>query len=553
MSDSNPVSNAIKNAAQILKSSFGSGAELSQENEFRYIDEASLIDMYKTEIEKNKTSDLLSSVQSSISGMRSGYMPTQLLVQATDTLSILTSITSEDTSSDISDRESFENTFMRMLGMPMSDEISNEVGTINIVTPDGNIEQWSYEDVEKYILDIRQLPKSERTIEISNKIYQINQQIEPTTVDEIDLDKQYFGNQDVSDIIPPKITNLEDEIFKYCYLLLPPVQDHRISKCINETNKIVPTKFSNQQGWNINGKELHSSLLESIIRIRLDRLSGTTAFSEVEIDELQDSEVLPDDYGLLEALCILRISSAIKALGIVIGTKIDDLISIYEETGLVPDGNEDLPDSLGTNPTKDEQGEIVEEEFNLFQKQKIIEDSFMSLFNDNSKALDLQIETQRKTSIIDSHLMSPIFGIIDLPRKRISSEIIKKEESSKGTSNGPGDKTRKEISSILGVYSGVGSIDILIFTLALFTINENYLVSLLNNIEYEKLKTEFTGIGSTIPAQKLPTSVAINELTKYIISGYKLFESSVQNGAAQNIQSASDEQTADNDDDFEDE
>jgi hypothetical protein len=275
--------------------------------------------------------------------------------------------------------------------------------------------------------------------------------------------------------------------------------------------------------------------LEAIIRIRLDRLSGTLPFSKIELEDGEEATVTSDDYGILESLFILRLSSALKATARKIAISVDELMSIYEQTGSIPSsknmetGQEEpsYDDQLATVSECDnaQKGATVQKILSVQEKQRIIEDSFMSLFNDNSEILDLQIQTQRNSSIIDSHIMSGLLGIIDLPRKRLGEELKKESQGTKAIASGPSDKIRSELFTLLGVSKGVGAVSILAFTLALFTIKEDYLLGLLSKLEYEKMLKEFSGSNVVLASTKTDTLLSVNELSKYIKFSYDIFES----------------------------
>jgi hypothetical protein len=555
MADENQVAAAITSAAAVLKNAFGENTQVEGPNEFRYLQEQYLVELYLSELEQKDLAAFFNDIPASVSKMRSSYLPTDLVQEISLSLG---SLLGETISDSAAVKESYENTFMRMMGLPKSSVLENEI-EISALKSDGNLTTLPYEEIERQILDERQLPRIDRRIKITSGIHNMeddtyeNSSLNDSEVEAADdQDPITFVDntevqEELADSGKPNLANLESELYQYSYLLLPPVQDARISDCINEPSKIVPANFSNKRGRNINLNSLKPSMLESIIRIRKDRLSGYASLSDVEDEDGNTLEVTSDNYGVLEALFIVRIRSALKALARKMGNDIDFLREVYEQTGLLP-VDKDLTTRNSTTPldprvstdnaeSASGSGEMAEQGFSNLEKQRIIEDSMMALLDDNSEVLDLQVQTQRSSSIKDSHVMSSLIGVIDLPRQRISFDIRKEAEDKKQKVNGPGDKKRESIDLTLGVSKGVGVVDIMVFILALFTMPESDLVGLLSDLEYERYLEEFAGSGDPSSGgigislgsgdadstAKVESAAAIETLTQYIVAGYNLF------------------------------
>lgn len=555
MAEENKVASAVVSATAVLKNAFGNNTQVEGPDEFRYLQEEYLVQLYLSELEQKDLAAFFNDIPASISKMRSSYLPTDLVRQISLSLG---SLLGETISDSTAIKESYENTFMRMMGMPKSSVLENEEN-ISALSTKGTLTQLSYPEIERQILDERQLPRIDRRIKITSGIHNMEDDSfenddlnDPDIEPAADQDPLTFASnpeiqEELADFGRPNLANLESELYQYSYLLLPPVQDARISECINEPSKIVPANFSNKRGRNINSNALKASMLESIIRIRKDRLSGYSSLSEVEDEDGNRLEATADSYGVLEALFIVRIKSALRALAIKMSHDIDFLREIYEQTGLLPidkdlttrnsitsSDSRTAPDNADSSSGP---GPMSIKGFSNLEKQRVIEDSMMALLDDNSEALDLQVQTQRNSSIKDSHVMSSLIGIIDLPRQRIESDIKKEAEDKKTKIHGPGDKKRESIDLILGVSKGIGVIDIMVFILALFTMPEDHLVGLLSDLEYERYLEEFagssnpngSGIGISLgggdadSSGKVESSVAIETLTQYIYAGYSLF------------------------------
>lgn len=559
-SPSNPISAALTAATEVLTNSFGTDSDIVGSDAFKYLDQNELAEIYLTEINQKTVSKFLEDISLSIGEMRSSYLPVELVQSLSQSIgSILT--LQQVASATTAEKESYENTFFRMLGMPDSEEISIGTNEIIIIDAAGTQSKVSYDIVEADILNERQLPRSARKILIDNAIFAIEgtqctdeifnePEIPPEEVESTGfsiISTQAEDDEIQSDFPSPKMNRLESEIFSYSYLLIPPVQDTRISGCVNEPKKIVAPNFSTPKSRIINGEALRTSLLESIIRIRLDRLSGRSDFSTVDIGDAE-TLITSSDYGILESLFIIRIRSTIRALALKVNTDVDELMALYEQTGYTPisrtqTGAQDITENDTVSSLScaklEGPGEISGgADISLIQKQKIIEDSIMALLDDNSSGLNLQSQTQRNSSVVDSHLMGGLFSIIDIPRLRLTSLLAEEANNKNKAINTNGDVARKNIGLCLGLSKGVGAFDLLIFVLALFTMPEEQLLGLLDNLEYAKMIETFAGIGSTLAPNKIETITAVNTLTEYVLAGYELLKSDMSDGeeAATNIQ-----------------
>lgn len=374
------------------------------------------------------------------------------------------------------------------------------------------------------------------------------------------------------------ILNLSEDLYKFSYLLFPPIQDPAIANAINEPEKLVLPPFSSPINKKVNATSPKPSLLESVIRIRLDRVSGTSSqfATDLGIDpaDLDGSSVSSDDYGVLESLFIVRLISAILGLSTKMVHDIDVLIDEMDkarrqieegdpdsdadsnnrsiESGLSfsrGDQEEDLPDvgeeSLASDAALEnvELSEDSDDDSSLedpdsragvdipqsslvnLQNQKLIEDSLMFLLADTSEVLDLQAQTQRSSGIYNSHMMSGLINIIDVPRKRIKSEIDKIKESRDQAAASEIEGKAQEISTTLGTDIGIGTLDLAVVALALFSLSEDSLLGLLSEAQFERIKNgEFKEL---IPEDAVKKNVvdSVNELSLLIFEGYELFKS----------------------------
>lgn len=686
-----PESNLIKEkvyaAERILRSTFGidsptsqtenaqSGSENDQYQTYDFLSSERLKQQYENEHSKQIAEQLLS-MSKTIRDMRSSYLPYEFFISS-DSPNSSNPVLSQD----YAKKEPYENTFLRMLGMP-SVYISQEQSTPSSpeasyiladkslyaidARGDRTLKLFPFRVLNFNIFEQRKLPPSKRVYVINNNIYRnydsssgnfqsvtlqvgglgdrTSISIENLTPDQkallfsveilsintvgaeegsggtttyevaeitasgetsvntrsVNLDSykvinreeggDRFINPIIGGFISPEalaaspidalneqvtadLKKFSSELFKFYYLLFPPIQEAEIANGINETSKIVAPPFSTMVGKKINNQIIKPTLLETIIRIRLDKVSGTqlSLSPSAAADALEaegpgdDSEPVntsavdgavpnSDDYGVLEALIILRLRAAISGFAKKISL---DLEALHYQMGKIqripiapPEDNPNRTnnsspvyqdnDEVALEPTSEAEINAQIQELGLTQeeagkyrhnkyvlanlkRQKVIEDSILSLLGDNSEVLELQANTQRRSSIYDSHLMSGLVGIVDIPRKRIEKEIKKLKDIRNRRSSEVLDPLVQSINTLIGTDIGVGSIDIAVFCLALFTLPEDSLLGLLTEQQFETIKNgEFQNVLGA--SRKKSITDSINELSRYIYSGYKLIE-----------------------------
>lgn len=545
----NELTNAINQAQRVLAESFGPADDVTGDSAIyrgttRYLTLETLKEAYSKEVAINSIADQFLSLSKEIRKMRSSYLPVDFFKNE---FGFLDSSISEQ----VAERESYENAFMRMLGMPDSSRI--EFGeAITLVNPDGSIEDVPYETIESDVLNERQLSRNQRRVVVNGNIYNLTTQ-ELETIEDQNEALFLTENTRLSIIDSPKIDNIDNDFYKFSFLLFPPVQDSRVSRCINETDKLVAKPFSNKRARTVNGNSLKPSLLESIIRIRLDRLSGIESFASrpddgstgdgfstnISLGENSSAQAVPDSYGVLESLFILRLNSALRGFALKMQGDVDKILEEFErnnirlaepEFGVGAAGDEPTPNGVAGRQepilTEEQEREKKENQDKL-NRQKIIEDSILSLLGDDSEVLDLQTQTQRNSSIRNAHLMSGLLGVLDVPRKRIEKElseikIAKTERTSLGS-----DMNRSLINKTLGVDIGIGNIDILAFALAMFTMSESGLLGLLSDEAFENLKNEPGFKLVTLPERKQVLD-SVNELTNFARFAYQEFVSELR-------------------------
>jgi hypothetical protein len=548
------LSNSIIKAQQTLKGAFP--VELAGKESYRFLKLENLIEAYNAESrELGVVSKNFIELANSIKRMRSSYLPVDFFKDEFGTL--------QSTMVDrVSEKESYENAFMRMLGMPStSDSRLASANDLLYAEPTGKIAETSIEDVERLILDERNKERGLRGIVINNSIYNLNNlpaefiSIVEEGENALDLNAiaagDFTSSVEDEEIVSEeaRVSNIEDDFFKFSYLLLPAIQDDRVSGCINEVEKIVASPFSSVRGRVVNESKIRPTLLESIIRIRLDRLSGTNGFFELDDPvpsssislelEVGEEETIPvnsNAYGMLESLFILRLRAAIGGLARAMADNIEDFINTSESIRLIPDnlaytdkasgGDKDADDladnSRGSAPSNENTD--VDDNKIILENQLLIEDAIMSLLGDTGEALDLQVQTQRNSSIHDAHLMSGLLSVVDIPRQRIQKELSEREETRAARIDVEGGENTASINTVLGVANGIGTIDIAVFSLALFTMTESGLVGLLSEQDYLNLLSNNYSDLPTDAVIRDDLIDSINQFTSLVVAGYKLFQ-----------------------------
>ena len=307
-------------------------------------------------------------------------------------------------------------------------------------------------------------------------------------------------NSEILAVSDPSLRRLDlvDNFWKYHYLLFPPIQDERIERCINESEKVVAEPFLPKALRTINRSQMKSTLLEAVIRIRLDIISGTTATypsdhsqAPISIGSLPKNityEDIKNQLGLLEALLIARLFTALYGMALDIKSKVKSMHIVQSKVGLVPSPQ----DETETIAAAQIEVEVESDERAQFRLIKTIEDSIFLLLGENTspEVLDLQEGTSRSSAIRDAHLMSAVLAAVDIPRRWASSKIVDIDSRNIRAAD-KGDVPRAGVASKLGVTKGVGAIDVLAFIIAFFSVPEDTLLSLLNNQQFDYMKADF--------------------------------------------------------------
>jgi len=334
--------------------------------------------------------------------------------------------------------------------------------------------------------------------------------------------------------------HVQSNFWKFSYLLFPPVQDGRIARCINEPAKMVAEPFLPSTLRTINGRTMKSTLLEAVLRIRLDAITGTTidvpdpsVMGPISIG-VQEKNIsysdIQEEMGLLESLIITRLFSALHGFAIDVREKIKEMHFLQHQTGIAPaPAAVEESDNARTVSERRLFCERDDERCRL-ETIKTIEDSLLLLLGDSGTpgALALQEGVARNSGVKSSHLMSAVLAIIDVPRRWANAQLGRIEEAESRSTDKGHEQPRSQVASKLGVSKGIGAIDVLAFLIAFFTAEERTLLSLLTEQQFSYLKAEFPS-GFFDQFERYSRESAVNKISLRAYDSYQLFRYTLSN------------------------
>jgi len=330
--------------------------------------------------------------------------------------------------------------------------------------------------------------------------------------------------------------NKAEVFWEFSHLLFPPVQDGRIAKCINEPSKMIAEPFTPNILRTINGHKMKSTLLEAVIRIRLDIISGT----QIASPSTEPGSVRPpitagnfsvpvshksiiEKMGLIESLIIIRLFTAVQGFAFDVYSRIGDMVSLQHQNSNVPKG--DLrEDNEASGIEKKKFCETNDERCQL-ESMKLIEDSMLLILGDSDVpgVLDMQVGVARSSGMKNAHLMSAVLAIMDVPRRYVESKLASLDEEQEKAAEKAADAAKSAIANKIGISKGVGAIDVLAFLIALFTMKESELLCLLTSEQFENLEGEYPDGFFSDFTREMAISVAVNRVTNRAYDAYQLF------------------------------
>jgi len=220
---------------------------------------------------------------------------------------------------------------------------------------------------------------------------------------------------------------------------------------------------------------------------------------------------------------IARLFNSFSGIAAFTKDKIKQMLVQQTNTSLVPsvEGDEE-----GDGIAADVKGEKESPEIKKLNSIKVIDDSMLLLLGDDrlNKGIDFQENVARNSGVIDAYFMNIVTAAVTYPSKWTDKQIEKIKSRDLEENRGPGDSDRSNIDKTMGRTRGVGVVDAMAYIIAMFSVDERVLLSLLNNRQFNYLKDEFPDrffdnfdrddIGS-----------AVNELSEAVFDAYELFRS----------------------------
>ena len=318
--------------------------------------------------------------------------------------------------------------------------------------------------------------------------------------------------------------------WQYSYLLFPPVQDERIATCINEPKKMVAEPFLPESMRTVNGHKLNSTMLEAVIRIRLDIVSGFPQKaaklnrSGMSVASEGDARpITPDEMGLLEALLIVRLFSALHGFAKDVNKKIKVAHKAQHGSKRSASGNPSPGSDHVAGPVDQKRKSSKQLELEALL---LVEESLLLLFGDSSipEALSHQEGVSRNAGVKSAHLMGAALSVLDVPKRWAEQELGKIKEVESRAAEKEGSHATGALRAQLGIAKGVGAVDLLAYLIALFTAKEETLLALLNNNQYAWLKKEYPpGFFDGFSRNKIDTGKAVNKIAERAFDAYQLF------------------------------
>lgn len=354
----------------------------------------------------------------------------------------------------------------------------------------------------------------------------------------------YLAYKEESDLL-----NIPKSFSKQLHLLFPPVQDSSIKSCISEPGKFISMPFTNNPTDIISGEKINISLLESVIRIRLDQLTGydnsdviklSNKYTEFSFNQVADS------YGLVELLITNRLITAIEVLAEKMDKDVDEYYlnaikiqkSTFKNSTTGPDEEDILPDvaerlsfskDIDVPEEKNVQDKYIFLEKKSLELLKNIDDTIAILLSDN-KSLDVQANTFRTSTLKDALFMDIISSLSTVSGEYASDRLRKIQSTSNSAQKNKLERPRAEIAISLGIGRGVGLITVLCFALAMFTIEEKYLLGLLNKKQFDNLKNEYptAKFFSEFEKSRPSISESLKKYTLKVLEAYDLFTKNLE-------------------------
>ena len=353
----------------------------------------------------------------------------------------------------------------------------------------------------------------------------------------------------LGDDTSPDFLNIPERFSKHLFLLFPPVQDSSVKSCISEPGKFIAMPFMSNPDDIVFGEKIRIPLLEAVIRIRLDQLSGyddsdviklSNKFHDFSFTDVQDS------YGLVELLITNRLVTSIQVLADKIDKSIDEyyLNAIKVQKSIISNKKRQKTEE-GVSPDVAEVEAAsaplsVSEESNSNNKSILLEkksldllkniDDTIGLLLSESATLNIQSNTFRNSSLKDSLFMDILYSLSTVSGNYAEKRLKEIKQKEVETLKNKIQPARSEIAISLGIGRGVGLITVLCFSLAMFTVEEGFLLGLLDKKQFENLKKEYPSSNFFKNFEKNRPSIeeSLKQYSIKVMEAYSLFTGTMQ-------------------------
>jgi len=434
-------------------------------------------------------------------------------------------------------KESYENAFMRILGMPESDDLDDgedifiidpqnlRVKKVKVSTLFADSPEQKSTKNGLDILDERQRPLSDRLNQFSghsteSALEELSKKATTTTTEQVvetgvNVDKEGQEQQKVT----VTTINLDfNSLLKLFYLKSLPVQDSRFLKCISESSKIISKPFDDRFVKTVNKEKIKTSFLENLIRLRIDKISGSIHDDPTKKIELNDKESL-NQFSILEQFLFENLLDMLSSMANKYSSSINDIVTNAKkikqqddeakkkiQASAAKNNGDDKakkPTPTSNNPNLSELQEAVEiqESLLLILKDTSASSAISQLVNSTSLSPSLYDGYIRNVSGYDDAISNSIISIIEseaaIYRDRLSALSKPALDGNTGDPSGGGVQTAV-CNTIVGSETiPVGIVDILVYVLALFSMSEIELINLLNQKQKERLARILSPNGAT--------------------------------------------------------
>jgi hypothetical protein len=528
--------------------------------------------------------DKFAKIPKQITDLRSNFVPIEILNSNYTNQTLGAGDISGDSTNvpdNLSFKESYENAFMRILGMPESSDIKDDE-EIFVITKDFTINKIKFGLLKSQnpsessadgldILDERQRNIRDRIVLLSEEFYSrksIINSLQETPKDTTSTGVGTSLTQKIK-ISAKDISDNPNNFGKICYLKCLPVQDSRFLRCISESGKIVSKPFDDRMIKIVNKEKIKTSFLENLIRMRLDRISGRIYGDDQSFDSdgkqsgTFASENGIGEFSILEQLLLEKLAIMLDAQGekyYELLKKIIDVAKIEikndnkasERPSLPGDGDKKAVDEGNIDDLK---LALEIQEAILYVLKDTNVSSYLYELNSSQTKSNKTLEGYiRNSSGFDDPISNSLISIIESEASIYRDLINEKISSTGSTGSEDGEpapdygKSDGAISPISGDdHNPIGIVDIIVYALALFSLDETSLFNLLNQKQKENLAKTLSkdananSLFSSLDLNLTSPVESINKLTIAIYTYYSFFIKSMGQKDLSDISAVSDE------------